>query len=151
MASKCFLKQTYFYKVRFIMPNYRKIFICYLGHYWNWQFFALNLILSKNCVLLWLLFKGGYYLRAATNKDFSVCNFNFLFYFSDYHVLFLFPNSKDETLRTTRFVDSTPPTWSKIFKSAELLYPKKKDPPRIPRSEVDQNITFENLSDGKKR
>ena len=77
-------------------------------------------------------------------------NFNFLLCFSDYHVLFLFPNSKDETLRTSRFVDSTPPTWSKIFKSAELLYPKKKNSSRIPRSEVDQNITFENSTDGKK-
>ena len=35
------------------------------------EFFAQNL-LSKNCVLLRLLFKGGYYLRAATNKDFTV-------------------------------------------------------------------------------
>ena len=34
------------------------------------EFFAQNL-LSKNCVLLRLLFKGGYYLRAATNKDFT--------------------------------------------------------------------------------
>ena len=29
-------------------------------------------LLSKNYVLLRLLFKGGYYLRAATNKDFTV-------------------------------------------------------------------------------
>ena len=30
-------------------------------------------LLSKNYVLLRLLFKGGYYLRAATNNDFTVC------------------------------------------------------------------------------
>ena len=30
-------------------------------------------LLSKNYVLLRLLFKGGYYLRAATNNDFKVC------------------------------------------------------------------------------
>ena len=35
------------------------------------DFLAQNL-LSKNYVLLRLLFKGGYYLRAATNKDFTV-------------------------------------------------------------------------------
>ena len=35
------------------------------------EFLAQNL-LSKNYVLLWLLFKGGYYLRAATNNDFTV-------------------------------------------------------------------------------
>ena len=29
-------------------------------------------LLKKNCVLLRLLFKSGYYLRAATNKDFTV-------------------------------------------------------------------------------
>jgi len=29
-------------------------------------------LLSKNYVLLRLLFKGGYYLRAATNNDFTV-------------------------------------------------------------------------------
>ena len=34
------------------------------------EFLAQNL-LSKNYVLLRLLFKGGYYLRAATNKDFT--------------------------------------------------------------------------------
>ena len=31
-----------------------------------------QILLSKNCVLLRPLFKGGYYLRAATNKDFTV-------------------------------------------------------------------------------
>ena len=31
-------------------------------------------LLSKNYVLLRLLFKGGYYLRAATNNDFTVYN-----------------------------------------------------------------------------
>ena len=35
------------------------------------EFLAQNL-LSKNYVLLRLLFKGGYYLRAATNKDGTV-------------------------------------------------------------------------------
>ena len=35
------------------------------------EIFAQNL-LSKNCFLLRPLFKGGYYLRAATNKDFTV-------------------------------------------------------------------------------
>ena len=35
------------------------------------DFLAQNL-LSKNYVLLQLLFKGGYYLRVATNKDFTV-------------------------------------------------------------------------------
>ena len=29
-------------------------------------------LLSKICVLLQLLFKGGYYLSAATNNDFTV-------------------------------------------------------------------------------
>ena len=31
-----------------------------------------QILLSKNYVLLRLLFKGGYYLRAATNNDFTV-------------------------------------------------------------------------------
>ena len=35
------------------------------------EIFPQNL-LSKNCFLLRPLFKGGYYLRAATNKDFTV-------------------------------------------------------------------------------
>ena len=35
------------------------------------EIFAQNL-LSKNCVLLWLLFEGGSYLRAATNCVFTV-------------------------------------------------------------------------------
>ena len=35
------------------------------------KFLAQNL-LSKISFLLRLLFKGGYYLRAATNKDFTV-------------------------------------------------------------------------------
>ena len=35
------------------------------------EFLAQNL-LSKNHILLRLLFKGGYYLKAATNKDFTV-------------------------------------------------------------------------------
>ena len=36
------------------------------------EFLAQNL-LSKNHILLRLLFKGGYYLKVATNKDFTVC------------------------------------------------------------------------------
>ena len=36
-------------------------------------------LLSKNCVLLRPLFKGGYYLRAATNKDFTVFYVQYLF------------------------------------------------------------------------
>ena len=34
-----------------------------------------QILLNKNCVLLRPLFKGGYYLRAATIKDFTVFNF----------------------------------------------------------------------------
>ena len=38
--------------------------------------FLAQYLLSKIYVLLRLLFKGGYYLRAATNKDFTVDNKN---------------------------------------------------------------------------
>ena len=34
--------------------------------------FLAQYLLSKICVLLRLPFKGGYYSRAATNKDFTV-------------------------------------------------------------------------------
>ena len=37
------------------------------------EIFAQNL-LSKNCILLRLLFEGGFYLRAASNTGFTVIN-----------------------------------------------------------------------------
>ena len=37
------------------------------------EIFAQNL-LSKNCILLRLLFEGGFYLRAASNTDDTVFN-----------------------------------------------------------------------------
>ena len=33
-----------------------------------------QILLSKKCVLLWLLFEGGFYLRAASNTEFTVLN-----------------------------------------------------------------------------
>ena len=50
------------------------------------EIFRQNL-LSKNCFLLRPLFKGGYYLRAATNKDFTV--------FANWHVLRFLKQSFD--------------------------------------------------------
>ena len=32
-----------------------------------------QILLSKKCVLLRLLFEGGFYLRAASNTEFTVC------------------------------------------------------------------------------
>ena len=42
------------------------------------DFFGQNL-LSKNCVLLRLLFEGGFYLRAASNTDDTVYGESFIF------------------------------------------------------------------------
>ena len=39
------------------------------------EIFAQNL-LSKNCILLRLLFEGGFYLRAASNTGFTVVTLN---------------------------------------------------------------------------
>ena len=48
------------------------------------EIFAQNL-LSKNCILLRLLFEGGFYLRAASNTGFTVG-----FYYNDDEGFFLF-------------------------------------------------------------
>ena len=79
-------------------------------------------LLSKNCFLLRPLFKGGYYLRAATNKDFTVNenggtvhgeykSFSIIAYKPRHNILHIYFTSWDPIFWGKESFDGLPVSW----------------------------------------
>ena len=70
---------------------------------------------------LWSVFELGHYgLGDLIIVQITHCEMEiFSSFFSDYHFAFLYPEPWDNSIRSTRYVPSSPPSYNTFYRSAE--------------------------------